>query len=52
MCKTVEDFAKDYAKTEKEKMISNMLSSGKTPEAIADFVGIPLEEVKKVECHV
>lgn len=73
MCKTVEDFAKEYAKDYgrqcrmegrieghkegrieghkegRKEMIAGMLSSGKTPEEIAAFTGIALEEIAEVE---
>ena len=61
MCKTVEDFAKEYAedygrqcrmeghKEGRKEMIAGMLSSGKTPEEIAAFTGIALEEITAAE---
>ena len=61
-------FAKDYAedygrqcriegrregwREGQENLISRMLSSGKTPEEIAEFTGIALEEVEAVEASL
>ena len=33
----------------REEIIANTLSKGYTPEQIADFIGIPLEEVLKIQ---
>ena len=53
MCKAWED-QKEEGRTEgrtegRREMIKHMLSSGKTPEEIAAFASISLEEVQEVE---
>ena len=45
MCKAWEDQKEEG----RREMIKHMLSSGKTPEEIAAFASISLEEVQEVE---
>ena len=49
MCKSVENYAKEYAKKEREEIIANMLHEGMKPEEIARICKIPLAEVEEVE---
>jgi hypothetical protein len=60
VCKAIEDMKKEAVEealkeaekkaeaTGKTKSIEQMLSKGRTPEAIADFCGYDIEEVRKV----
>jgi nucleotide-binding universal stress UspA family protein len=60
VCKAIEDMKKEAVEealkeaekkaeaTGKNKSIEQMLSKGRTPEAIADFCGYDIEEVRKV----
>lgn len=45
----MELFKKDARKERDREKISDMLKRGKTPEAIADFCGYPLEQIKSVQ---
>ena len=53
MCKACEEIRKEDRQTGRtegrREMIKHMLSSGKTPEEIAAFASISLEEVQEVE---
>jgi hypothetical protein len=48
VCKAIEDMKKKAVEESKNKSIQQMLSRGRTPEAIADFCGYDIEEVRKV----
>jgi hypothetical protein len=48
VCKAIEDMKKKAVEEGKNKSIEQMLSKGRTPEAIADFCGYDIEEVRKV----
>lgn len=49
MCKAWEEIREEDRQTGRREMIKHMLSSGKTPEEIAAFASISLEEVQEVE---
>jgi DNA-dependent RNA polymerase auxiliary subunit epsilon len=48
VCKAIEDMKKKAVEEGKNKSIEQMLLKGRTPEAIADFCGYDIEEVRKV----
>jgi hypothetical protein len=48
VCKAIEDMKREAVEEGKNKCIEQMLLKGRTPEAIADFCGYDIEEVRKV----
>ena len=49
MCKAMKDWAEDERKERDKEKIAEMLTRGKTVEAIADFCGYPIDLVREVE---
>ena len=49
MQKGLEQDCEEGRELGRESLITDMLKSGKTPEAISEFCGIPLELVKNIQ---
>lgn len=49
MCKAWEDQREEGREEERESLIKSMLSRGRTSKEIAEFTGIPQEEIQLVE---
>ena len=49
VCKSVENYAKEYAKEERAEIITRLLHKGKEPKEIAELLDFDLTEIEEVE---
>ena len=49
MCKIMEEYAEERFEDYKDNLIEQNLEKGKTPEDIADYIGVSVERVMEVK---